>query len=75
MHQETILFDPTSKRFCLLNRTAALLWERLAEPSTVEQVSADICRTFGEADTREVERDVQAVLRELTDLALVVADG
>jgi len=75
MHQETILFDPGTKRFCLLNRTAALLWEHLGEPATAEQVSAEICRAFTGADTAAVQQDVQAVLRELTDLALVVAEA
>ena len=75
MQDETILFDPATKRFCLLNGTAAFLWERLQQPCTVEQVSADLCDSFSGADWGAVLQDVQAALQQLTDLAFVVAEA
>lgn len=75
MQDETILFDPASKRFCLLNSTAAFLWDRLQQPCTVEQVSADLCESFDGADAGAVLRDVRAALQQLTDLAFVVQEA
>lgn len=75
MQDETILFDPATKRFCLLNGTAAFLWERLQQPCTLEQVSADLCQNFAGAEAGAVQQDVQAALRQLTDLAFVVTDA
>jgi hypothetical protein len=40
LHQETILFEPGTNRFCMLNGTAAFLWEQLSQPATAEQLSA-----------------------------------
>jgi len=51
------------------------LWERLQQPCTAEQVSADLCQNFAGADSGAVQQDVQAALRQLTDLAFVVTDA
>ena len=75
MHEETILFDPATKRFCLLNGTAAFLWDQLQEPCTADQVSRGLRQRFADVDTERVERDVQAALQQLADLALVVAEA
>lgn len=75
MQDETILFDPATKRFCLLNGTAAFLWERLQQPCTVDQVSADLCQSFDGADAGAVQQDVQAALEQLKDLAFVVIEA
>lgn len=75
MHEEAILFDPRSKRFCVLNRTAVLLWEGLREPATVEEVTAEICRNFDGPDPVQVAEDVRSTLQELRGLALVETDA
>jgi coenzyme PQQ synthesis protein D (PqqD) len=75
MQDETILFDPATKRFCLLNGTAAFLWERLQQPCSVEQVSQDLCQSFDGADSGTVRLDVQAALEQLKDLAFVVTEA
>lgn len=75
MQDETILFDPATKRFCLLNGTAAFLWERLQQPCTVEQVSDALCQSFTGADAGAVQQDVRAALQQLTDLAFVVTEA
>ena len=75
MQEETILFDPDSKRFCLLNSTAAFVWDKLQQPCTVEQVSADLCESFDGADAGAVLQDVRAALQQLKDLAFVVQEA
>ena len=71
LHQETILFEPGANKFCMLNGTAAFLWEQLREPATAEQLSAQVCRHFEGVDKGVAEVDVRRALEELRQLAVV----
>ena len=71
LHQETILFEPGTNKFCMLNGTAAFLWEQLHQPATVEQLSAEVCRHFAGVDKEVAEVDVRRALEELRQLAIV----
>jgi coenzyme PQQ synthesis protein D (PqqD) len=71
MQEETILYDPENKKFCLLNATAAFLWDRLAEPVTAEQLREALCGQFPGVDRAVAERDVRTVLEEFRTLAVV----
>lgn len=75
MQGESILFDPSTNKFCLLNGTAAAIWERLATPATVADLTAELRRSFDppEPSTR-VEDDVHSILQRFTDLTLVAAE-
>jgi hypothetical protein len=77
MQGESILFDPATNRFCLLNGTAAFVWERLESPATVTQLAAELGRAFEGPEPGRVEQDVQAALERFAELALVatVRDG
>ncbi len=75
MQGEAILFDPVSNRFCLLNGTAAFIWEKLETPATAEQLSAAVCREFDAPEPAQVEQDVREALVRFTELALVSLDG
>lgn len=74
LQDETILFDQQSKKFCLLNRTAALIWDRLQEGRTPEHLSADVRAQYPDVEPSRVEQDVRAALQQLADLAFVVAE-
>ena len=71
MEGESILFDPASKQFCLLNGTAAFVWEQLASPATVEHISRQLCSHFDSPEPARVEQDVRAVLERFVELALI----
>ena len=73
MQGETILYDPDANRFCVLNGTAAFLWERLEEPHTAGELSQALCAGFDGVAVEQAERDVQSALARFQDLALVVA--
>lgn len=53
-----------------LNATCAALWERLAEPATTDELTADLAHRFG-VDPEAIDAEVSAVLRHLADLGLV----
>lgn len=71
LHGETILFDPAANRFCLLNQTAAFLWERLQAPATAEDLCNEVCRHFAGVDKVTARRDVEAALGEMQALAVI----
>jgi hypothetical protein len=74
MNDETILYDPGTVRFCLLNGTAAYLWERLETPRSADELLGDITHGYVDVDPGTARHDVQAVLTELVQLAFVASD-
>jgi hypothetical protein len=74
MNDETILYDPGTVRFCVLNGTAAYLWERLETPRSADELLGDIAHGYVDVDPGTARHDVQAVLTELVQLAFVASD-
>lgn len=72
MQGEAILFDPAKRKFCVLNGTAAVLWERLATPASVADLATELRDRFNVPEPGRAERDVVAVLKNLEELALVI---
>ena len=71
---ETILFHPGSSKFCLLNSTAAFLWERLEANQTAEHLSAEIVAHFRGVDRDRADGDVREALRQFSELTFVVSE-
>ena len=46
LQDETILFNPSKNQFCVLNNTAAFIWNHLASPVTTEALAARLCESF-----------------------------
>ena len=72
MHGETVLFNPDSNKFCLLNPTAALVWSMLEKPVTADTMAAEICSRYGNAEPTKVLQDVQEVIGRMQELNFVV---
>ena len=76
LNEEVILFDPTTLRFFLLNRTSTFVWNLLSTPNDAEALADEICRSFDEVDSGKALDDVRAALDEMLSNELVVtADG
>ena len=71
MKAESLLFDPSANKFCLLNETAAVVWQRLETPATIEQLVTIVCQRFDGVDLAQAEKDVASLLRQLGELALI----
>ncbi len=72
MQQEVILFEPAANAFCLLNGTAAFLWERLERPATADELAEALCGHYQGVDTARASADVEKALAEFSRLAVVV---
>lgn len=73
MQSETILFNPSTKGFCVLNPSAALVWSTLETPQPAEVLATQLCHSFSGVTEEQARLDVDTVLSELKMLALVEA--
>jgi hypothetical protein len=71
MQDQTVLYDVQSKRFCVLNDTAAFLWRQLSEGKTADELSGSLMQTFDGVDEGTARSDVEDALAELVKLDLV----
>lgn len=73
LDNECILFSPSRNKFFVLNRTASFIWSQVRRPVTAEEVSSTLSKSFAGAGASEVRSDVQSILDEMLELAVVVA--
>jgi hypothetical protein len=66
-----VLYHPQSKKFIMLNRSAALIWNELSTPQTHEQLLRKICSAYPDANASTAENDLNAALDQLKILQLV----
>ena len=71
MQDETVLFNPATNKFCVLNASAALVWQTLEMPQPAEVLAHQLCEAFDGVTADQAMRDVETTLQQLQDLALV----
>lgn len=71
LQDEIMLFHEPSGKFCVLNRTTASIWTRLATPSTPEEIAHEVATTFRDVSKGQALNDVQTALDEMLTLGLV----
>jgi hypothetical protein len=74
MKDETVLFNPDNNKFCVLNMTAALLWEELENPKTTEQLVDAVQNNFSDVDAVTVGEDIDKVLNSLIEVQCVLIE-
>jgi hypothetical protein len=68
MKNESVLFHPQTNQFCLLNATAAFLWNQLERPCTVSELARKLCDHFDGVTLTEAIQDVERTVSELLSL-------
>jgi PqqD family protein of HPr-rel-A system len=74
MDEETIVVDPRTREVHLFNETAARIWELLASPCTLEQLTAALADEY-EAPGDELRAAVEETLATLRDKGLLAPGG
>jgi hypothetical protein len=74
LQDETILFDPAKNRFCVLNRTASMIWSELATPSTTDNLAKKLCGSFAGVGLEDAQRDTDRALQEMLSMDFVVGE-
>ena len=75
LQEETILLDPQNNKFCLLNRTAAFIWNELATPASPDALGAKICERFSGVALENAVRDTKGALEEMRSLNFVIEES
>lgn len=75
MQEELVLFHPGTKKFCILNPTAAHLWSRLAGPCTEDELTSSLISAFSGVEPSVAAQDVRDTLRQFTDLGIIAITG
>jgi coenzyme PQQ synthesis protein D (PqqD) len=73
MHHETVVLSPSTRKFCVLNETAAHLWTLLERPRTETELAMALCERFAGVDRSTAEADVRETLQQLVELGIVQA--
>ena len=73
LDDQVILLSADRSDLLTLNGSGAAVWEALAEPGTVEEVTARILGSWPGADSSVVRADVVAFLDQLITLGAVEA--
>jgi Coenzyme PQQ synthesis protein D (PqqD) len=72
LQDETILFDPDRKLFCVLNRTASFLWSQLATPMTTDSLAVRVCESFSGVSAESALRDANRTVEEMLALNFII---
>lgn len=73
IQEGSVLYDPKTGKFLMLNRSAAFLWTELSTPRTEDELIRLLCATF--RDVATPGQDVSEALERLKELELVVCNG
>jgi Coenzyme PQQ synthesis protein D (PqqD) len=73
LQDETILFDPENKKFCVLNRTASFIWNHLTAPITTEDLATKVCQSFAGISPEGALPDADRTIQEMLMLNFVTS--
>lgn len=68
MKNESVLFQPQTNQFCLLNATATFIWNQLERPHSFSELAQTLCDQFDGVSAPEAIQDVERVVNELLSL-------
>ena len=71
MQQETILFNSQTNSFCVLNPSAAVIWNGLEAPQDAVALASRVCQAFDGITEEQARRDVEHALKEFVSLSLI----
>lgn len=73
LEQGLMVLEPGSRKFCALNETSSLLWARLGEPASTDELAQYIVDHFQGVTLAQARGDVESLVAEMTSLGIVVA--
>ena len=74
LDEETIVVDPKRREVHLLNETAARIWELLASPQSLDELTATLGDEYDVGET-ELREAIGACVDDLASKGLLVAAG
>jgi hypothetical protein len=75
LHGELMLFDSTTSKFFVLNRTMAFLWKHCDGGHSLPELVEKLQQEFADVDSATAQADLEKALQDLVSLGLVVGGG
>ena len=72
---ELLVFNAEAKKFYVMNKTAAFLWDQLDRPVELETLSSLLCGAFQGISPEQALLDVEATVVQMDQLGLLVKEG
>jgi hypothetical protein len=73
LENESILYNPDNKQFVKLNATTALIWDRLGDGASMDDIATFLCDHFAGVSPEQAIEDARGALDEMSRLGLVQA--
>lgn len=70
-----MVLEPKERKFCALNGTSGLIWAKLQEAASAEQLAKHIVASYQGIEEADALRDVQGIIDEMTSLGIVISVG
>jgi hypothetical protein len=72
LNGELLLFNGTTNKFFVMNRTAAFVWERIKQLTSEQELAAGLCQSFTGTTEEEALLDVRETLKNMRELGLLL---
>ena len=72
LHDGAILWHPTTGKFIMLNRSAAVVWNELSTAKRDDELVISLCASFPDVTVAAAQQDVSELLAQLKELELVL---
>jgi hypothetical protein len=72
LNGELLLFNGTTNKFFVMNRTAAFVWEKIKQPTGEQELASALCQHFNGTTMEQALEDVKETLKNMRDLSLIL---
>ena len=69
---ELLLLNSASNKFFIMNPTAALVWEKLKQPTGEQELASALCERFSGTTPQQALEDVKETLKNMRELGLLL---
>ena len=71
LNGELLLFNGTTNKFFVMNKTAAFVWEKIKQPTNEQALASALCQNFKGMTEGQALEDVRETLKNMRDLGLL----
>ena len=72
LNGELLLFNGTTNKFFVMNRTAAFVWEKIKQPTGEQELASALCQHFNGTTKEQALADVKETLKDMRELGLLL---
>ncbi len=70
--QGLVILEPGARKFCALNATSRVIWTRMKEPASLDQLTDHVVSNFQGVTAEMARKDVEEIVGEMATLGIVI---